>query len=78
VHYNRIQQVPEGPEREALVQKLRAEYREDVSLEKLASELVVDAVVPFGALRDEIVQRFANAGGRKPVRVQRKHLVPPM
>jgi acetyl-CoA carboxylase carboxyltransferase component len=78
VHYNKIQQVPEGPERDALVQKLRDEYREDVSLQKLASELVVDAVVPFDGLRHEIVQRFANAGGRKPARVNRKHLVPPM
>jgi len=78
VHYHRIQQVPEGPERDALVQKLRDEYREDVSLAKLASELVVDAVVPFDDLRSQIAQRFANAGGRQPQRVRRKHLVPPM
>jgi acetyl-CoA carboxylase carboxyltransferase component len=78
VHYNRIQQVPEGPEREALVAKLRAEYREDVSLEKLASELVIDAVVPFDRLRSEIVARLANASTRRPARIARKHLVPPM
>jgi acetyl-CoA carboxylase carboxyltransferase component len=78
VHYNRIQQVPEGPERDALVAKLRAEYREDVSLEKLASELVIDAVVPFAGLRSEIVARFANASTRRPPRIKRKHLVPPM
>jgi methylmalonyl-CoA decarboxylase subunit alpha len=78
VHYNRIQAAPEGPERDALVQKLREEYREDVSLEKLASELVVDAIVPFGGLRDEITRRFAMARGRRTERVPRKHLVPPM
>jgi acetyl-CoA carboxylase carboxyltransferase component len=78
VHYNRIQQAPEGPERDALVAKLRAEYREDVSLEKLASELVVDAVVPFAGLRTEIVARLANASARRPPRITRKHLVPPM
>ena len=78
VHYNRIQAVPEGPERDALVQKLRDEYREDVSLEKLASELVVDAVVPFAELREEIARRFAVARGRRSERVPRKHLVPPM
>jgi acetyl-CoA carboxylase carboxyltransferase component len=78
VHYNRIQAVPEGAERDALVQKLRDEYRADVSLEKLASELVVDAVVPFGELRAEIERRFAVARGRRSQRVQRKHLVPPM
>ncbi len=78
VHYNRIQQTPEGAEREALIQKLRDEYRQDVSLEKLASELVVDAVVPFSALRSEVVLRLANAGSRKNTRIERKHLIPPM
>jgi methylmalonyl-CoA decarboxylase subunit alpha len=78
VHYNKIQGVAAGPERDALVQKLRDEYREDVSLEKLASELVVDAVVPFDALRSEVAQRFAGAHGRRAQRVPRKHLVPPM
>jgi acetyl-CoA carboxylase carboxyltransferase component len=78
VHYNRIQAVPEGPERDALVQKLRDEYREDVSLEKLASELVVDAIVPFDGLRRELVARLANTGGRRAPRIARKHLVPPM
>jgi acetyl-CoA carboxylase carboxyltransferase component len=78
VHYNRIQQVPQGPERDALVQKLRDEYREDVSLEKLASELVVDAVVPFANLRSEIVRRFATTPPRRETRIRRKHLVPPM
>ncbi|HEY3493029.1 MAG TPA: acyl-CoA carboxylase subunit beta [Polyangiaceae bacterium] len=78
VHYNRIQAVPEGPERDALVQKLRDEYREDVSLQKLASELVVDAMVPFADLREQIARRFATARGRRRERVQRKHLVPPM
>jgi acetyl-CoA carboxylase carboxyltransferase component len=78
VHYHRIQKAAEGPERDALVTSLRDEYKKDVSLERLASELVVDAVVPFGELRAEIVARFARASGRRPSRVPRKHLVPPM
>jgi len=78
VHYHRIQQATEGAERDQLVRELRDEYRADVSLEKLASELVVDAVVPFGALRNEVVQRLGNAGPRRGRRVDRKHLVPPM
>jgi len=78
VHFHRIQAAQEGPERDALIEKLRDEYREDVSLEKLASELVVDAVVPFDALRAEVVLRLANAGGRRPARIARKHLIPPM
>ena len=78
VHYNKIQEIPAGPERDAFVQKLRDEYREDVSLEKLAAELVVDAVVPFEGLRGEIGRRFVSSRGQASARVPRKHLVPPM
>ena len=58
VHYNRIQATPEGPERDALVSALRAEYQEDIDLQKLASELVVDAVIPFLGMRGEIAARL--------------------
>jgi acetyl-CoA carboxylase carboxyltransferase component len=78
VYYNRIQAVAEGAEREALVAELRAEYRRDVDLQKLASELVIDAVLPFDSLRDELVRRFALAEGRNQRRPGKKHIVPPM
>ncbi len=78
VYYNKIQEVPEGPERDAFVQKLRDEYREDVDLQKLASELVVDALVPFEDLRAEVVRRFALAAGKRERRPAKKHLVPPV
>ena len=78
VYYNRIQEKPEGPERDALVAELRAQYREDVELKKLASELVVDAVLPFEALRHELVQRYALYAERRVERPRKKHLVPPM
>ena len=58
VFYNRIQATPED-ERPALVAQLRDEYRADVDLMLLASELVVDDVVPFERLRDDLVRRFA-------------------
>jgi acetyl-CoA carboxylase carboxyltransferase component len=78
VYYNKLQGVTEGPEREALVEKLREEYRAEVDLPALASELVVDAVIPFGELRREAALRLRNAGARSRPRVSRKHLVPPM
>jgi acetyl-CoA carboxylase carboxyltransferase component len=78
VFYNRIQGVPEGPERDALVAELREEYRRDIDLGKLASELVIDAVLPFDALRRELSQRFALAEGRHARGPGRKHLIPPM
>jgi methylmalonyl-CoA decarboxylase subunit alpha len=64
VHYNRIQAVPQGPERDALVTQLRTEYEADIDLEKLASELVVDAVIPFAALRSEVATRLRLAHGK--------------
>ncbi|AUX41522.1 carboxylase [Sorangium cellulosum] len=78
VYYNKIQAIPAGPEREALVQKLRDEYRADVDLEKLASELVIDAVVPTGSLRREVARRFDRYAGKVEERPRKKHLVPPV
>jgi acetyl-CoA carboxylase carboxyltransferase component len=58
VFYNRIQATPEA-ERAELVAKLRDEYRADIELELLGSELVVDDIVPPERLRDELIRRFA-------------------
>ena len=77
VYYNKIQEQPEA-ERDAFVAKLRDEYRRDIDIEKLASELVVDAVIPFERLRDEIVQRFEMRADKFEPRPPKKHLVPPM
>ncbi len=77
VHYNRIQAVPEGPERDALVAALRLEYQADIDLRKLASELVVDAVISFGALRAEVAARLSLARG-KPRPARRGPWVSPM
>ncbi|MFO0628303.1 MAG: acyl-CoA carboxylase subunit beta [Polyangiales bacterium] len=78
VFYNKIQEVPEGPEREAFVQKLRAEYREDIDLFKLAGELIIDAVIPFAALRAEVSKRFARNLATHTPRPPKHHLVPPV
>src|SRR5690606_5851709 len=74
VYYNKIQEIPEGPERDAYVAQLREEYRQDVDLKKLASELVVDAVVPFAELRREVARRFAQAAGKREQRLAKKHM----
>jgi acetyl-CoA carboxylase carboxyltransferase component len=78
VYFNKIQEVPEGPEREAYVKKLRDEYRADIDLMKLASELVIDAVVPGDRLRAEVSSRFARAADKREARAEKKHLVPPV
>jgi acetyl-CoA carboxylase carboxyltransferase component len=77
VFYNKIQATPEA-ERGALVERLRAEYREDIDLTKIASELVVDHVVQPGDLRAEIVRRFAAYEHKDEPRPKKKHLVSPV
>jgi len=65
VYYNKLQAMPE-PERAAAVEKLRAEYREDIDIERLASELVIDAIVAPEALRAELAARFRLLADRPP------------
>ncbi|HET7754341.1 MAG TPA: acyl-CoA carboxylase subunit beta [Anaeromyxobacteraceae bacterium] len=57
VFFNKIQEQPES-ERAAYVQRLRDEYRQDIDIVKLAGELVVEAVVPGQALREELTRRY--------------------
>ena len=78
VFYNKIQEVPPGPERDAFVARLRDEYRGDIDLMKLASELVIDAVIPGERLRSEIAARFERYAGKRVPKRTKKHIVPPV
>jgi acetyl-CoA carboxylase carboxyltransferase component len=78
VYYNKIQEVPAGPERDAYVAKLRQEYRADIDLMKLAGELVIDAVVPGDRLRAEIAARFGRYSQKDEPRPRKRHIVPPV
>jgi acetyl-CoA carboxylase carboxyltransferase component len=77
VYYNKIQELPE-PERAAYVRQLQDEYREDIDIFRLASELIVDAVVPAAELRAELCRRFAAYASRRRDVVARHHAVPPV
>jgi acetyl-CoA carboxylase carboxyltransferase component len=77
VYYNKLQDLS-GPERSAMEEKLRREYREDIDIERLASELVVDAIVPPAALRDEIARRLAVAAGRRDAPPRKRRSVTPV
>ncbi len=78
VYFNKIQAVPEGPERDALVQKLRDEYRADIDLEKLAGELIIDGIIPSSDLRREVSRRFARHADKVEERPRKRHMVPPV
>jgi len=58
VYANQIAALPEA-ERAAFIAQKRAEYAADIDIFRLASELIVDAVIPFEHLRDELTRRFA-------------------
>ncbi|MDQ3262876.1 MAG: acyl-CoA carboxylase subunit beta [Myxococcota bacterium] len=77
VYFNKIQEKPEA-ERAAYVQALRDEYRADVDIYKLASELIIDEIVPSDELRGQLVRRFeAYSGNFEPER-RKKHCVYPV
>jgi len=78
VYYNKIQEIPAGPERDAYVAKLRDEYRADIDVMKLASEMVIDAVVPGERLRDELRTRLERYAEKREPRPPKKHIVPPV
>jgi acetyl-CoA carboxylase carboxyltransferase component len=60
VYYNKIMELPE-PERAEYVKRKRDEYVQDVDIYKLASEMLIDDIVPGSALREELIKRLAYA-----------------
>jgi acetyl-CoA carboxylase carboxyltransferase component len=78
VYYNRIQAIEDEGEREAFVQKLRDEYNADIDIVRLASELVVDAIVEPEDLRAELNRRYAAYAGKDRTFARRRHGVTPV
>jgi len=78
VYANKIAAIEDPDERAAFVAAKRAEYETDIDIMRLASELVVDAVVEPAALRDELVRRFAAARTKDRTFSRRRHGVTPV
>ena len=78
VYANKIAALADDDERAAFVAARRAEYDEDIDLVRLASELVVDAVVSPVDLRRELVLRFAAAATKDRTFSRRRHGVTPV
>src|SRR6185312_13488513 len=77
VFANKIAEKPEA-ERGAYVEELRAQYRADIDLLKLAANLHVDAVVPGDELRAELLRRLAAAGAKSVPGLPRRRPVLPV
>jgi len=78
VYYNRIQAIEDEQERADFVQKLRDDYNADIDIVRLASELVVDAIVEPEDLRAELIRRFAAYASKDRSFSRRRHGVTPV
>jgi acetyl-CoA carboxylase carboxyltransferase component len=77
VYYNKIMELPEG-ERAAFVEQKRKEYKKDVDIYRLASELVIDGIVSGSNLRQELINRFNAYAGKQVSNFKKKHGVYPV
>jgi len=59
VYANRLDAIEDDEERAAKEAELREEFREDIDVHRMASETVIDEIVPPSTLREELVERFA-------------------
>jgi acetyl-CoA carboxylase carboxyltransferase component len=78
VFANTIEAFEDPAEAEAFVAEQRRIYEEDVDLLRLASELVIDAIVEPADLRADIIARLALAVGKDRHFSDRRHGVPPV
>jgi acetyl-CoA carboxylase carboxyltransferase component len=78
VYANKIADIADLAEREAFVTEKRDEYEADVDLLRLASELVIDAVIEPEDLRSEIIARLSLAEGKRRDFTERHHGIAPV
>jgi len=77
VYERKIAELP-PEDREGFVLQKREEYRQDIDIYKLASELIIDEIVAPDDLRDELIRRFAVAATKDRHFSDRRHSVPPV
>ncbi|WP_127488739.1 acyl-CoA carboxylase subunit beta [Paenibacillus ehimensis] len=77
VYANKIAQLPEN-ERASFIEQKRGEYKQDIDIYRLASEMIIDGIIPANSLRDELVNRFEAYSSKAIVFTERKHPVYPV
>ncbi len=77
VYANKIDEIADPDERATFVAEKRAEYEQDVDLLRLASDLVLDAIIEPVELRAELVRRYAALVGKSRQVASKRHGVPP-
>ncbi len=77
VYANKIASLPEE-ERAAYIAQKREEYKKDIDIYRLASEMIIDGVVPANSLRNELLSRLDVYMSKYVVFSDRKHPVYPV
>ncbi|MGC1208927.1 MAG: carboxyl transferase domain-containing protein, partial [Ornithinimicrobium sp.] len=78
VYAGKIAAIDNETERAAFVADKRAEYLEDVDLERLAADLVIDGVIEADDLRGELLRRLRYAAHRERHFSTRRRGIPPV
>ncbi|MDA1475138.1 acyl-CoA carboxylase subunit beta [Bacillus changyiensis] len=77
VYANKIKELPEE-ERSIFITEKREEYQKDIDIYRLASEMIVDAIIPANSLRTELSKRLSAYAGKSMIFTERKHPVYPV
>ncbi|MFJ5625387.1 acyl-CoA carboxylase subunit beta [Peribacillus loiseleuriae] len=77
VYANKIRALPKE-EQTAFIELKREEYRKDIDIYRLASEMIVDEIVQPNQLRSELIRRFAAYSSKQLSFTERKHGVYPV
>lgn len=77
VYANKINEL-DGEERVKFIKEQQEKYKEDIDIYRLASEMVIDAIVEPDRLRDELSSRFKIYESKYKTFTERKHGVYPV
>ncbi|MBM7552604.1 acyl-CoA carboxylase subunit beta [Thalassobacillus pellis] len=77
VYANKIAELPEE-ERPAFIKEKQEEYKENIDIYRLASEMVVDAIIQPDNLRQELIHRYEMYSSKEVTFTERKHGVYPV
>lgn len=77
VYSNRIEQLPDD-EKAAFVEQKREEYTKDIDIFRLASEMIIDGIIPANSMRQELANRFEAYSSKYTSFSERKHPVYPV
>lgn len=77
VYSNKIAQLPEA-ERAGFIAEKREDYKQDIDIYRLASEMIIDGVIPAQSLRKELIKRLEVYSSKYMNFSERKHPVYPV